>query len=100
MHVVTRGKQHVVVAGPQRSPAKKPEPTVAGLVELLVLSALVEADEPPGEMVVYRSHRPRRHDEAEEAEIALGCPEEKPLADAAPHPALRRILLKPARQPI
>jgi hypothetical protein len=51
-------------------------------------------------MVVYRCHRPRWHDKAEQAEGAIGGSKEKPLADAIAHPALRRILLEPPWQPI
>jgi hypothetical protein len=76
------------------------KPSAAGLVELLVLIPFVETDKTPGEVVVYRCHRPRRHDEAEHAERAIGGSKEKPLADATAHPALRRILLEPLWQPI
>ena len=100
MYIVTRGKQRVVLARPQRALANKSKPTVAGLVELLVLIALVEADQPRGKMVVHRCHRPGRQDKTEQAETAVGGTKEKPLADTAPHPALWRILLKPPRQPI
>jgi hypothetical protein len=51
-------------------------------------------------MVVYRCHRPRWDDKAEQAERAIGGSKEQPLADAAAHPALRRILLEPLGQPI
>jgi hypothetical protein len=51
-------------------------------------------------MVVYRCHRPRWHDKAEQAERAIGGSKEKPLADATAHPALRRILLEPIWKPI
>ena len=94
------GRQRVVVARLQRALAEKPEPTATGLVELLVLIALVEADEPPGEMIVYWCHRPGWHDQAEQTERAVGGAKEKPLADTAAHPTVRRILLKPRRQPI
>ena len=100
MHIVARRKQRVVVPRLERALPNEPKPAVPGLVELLVLIALVEADQSPGEMIVHRCHRPRRDDEAEQAEGAIGGSKQEPLADATAHPALRRILLEPLWQPI
>jgi hypothetical protein len=50
-------------------------------------------------VVVDGRHRPRRHDEAEERERPVCSAEEKPLPDAAAHPALGRRLLVALRQP-
>ena len=92
--VVARGKQHIVVARLERTLANEVELAVARLVELFVLIALVQPNEPPGEVVVHGRHRPGRHDKTEQAERAIGGSEEKPLADPAAHPALRSILLE------
>src|SRR5438309_7035346 len=75
------------------------EPAGLRPVELLVLVAALDADEPPGQVVVHRRHRARWHDEAEERERPVGRTEEQPLADTSAHPALARRLLVALREP-
>ena len=55
----------------------------------LLLLASVEPDQAPGEVVVHGGRGARRYDEGEETEVAGGGAEKEPLADTAPHPALR-----------
>src|SRR6266496_1489586 len=99
MDVVLRWEEGIELARGERTPACELEPPVPRPVELLVLVPLEEADEPPRQMVVHGSHRPRRHDEAEQRERAIGSTEEEPLADATAHPALGRRLLVALRKP-
>ena len=96
----SRGQQHVVVAGSERTPPRELDAAFLRIVELLVLIALVEADEPPRQVVVDRGHRPGRHDEAEQAERTVGGAEEEPLADAATHAAVGHVALELSRQPV
>ena len=66
MDVVARRQQRVEVAGPERAARDRSRPSSRG-VELLVLAAAVQADQPPREMVVDRGRRAGRDDEREQA---------------------------------
>ena len=57
-------------------------------VDVLVLGALVEANQTPGEMVVDRRRLARRHDEREQAERAVLRAVQGPLSDPLAHAAL------------
>ncbi len=98
--VVGRRQEHVVVAGCKRTPARELDAALARSVELLVLIALVETDEPPRQVVVDRGHRARRHDEAEQAQRAVCRAEEEPLADASTHAAVGHVPLELGREPV
>src|SRR5581483_12109360 len=73
--VVLRREERVEVARLQRSRPDALEAAGKRPVELLVLVSAIEADEAPRQVVVHGRHLPRRHDEAEEAERAVGAPE-------------------------
>lgn len=99
MDVVPRRQQGVEAARRERPPPFELESTGPRPVELLVLISRVEADKPPGQMVVHRGHSPRRDDEAEQRERPISSPEEQPLADPATHPTLDRRLPVTLRKP-
>src|SRR6476660_7398989 len=100
MDVVVRRQERVEVAGRERASTRERELRTLRPVELLVLVAPVEADEPPRQMVVHGSHRAGRDDEAEQRERAIGGAEEEPLADATSHAALCCRLLVTLRKPV
>ena len=64
--VVARRDQDVELARAEGTPFDEFKRALAVRVDLLVLRAAVEADEAPGEVVVDRRFRIRRHDEREE----------------------------------
>ena len=98
--VVVRRDQRVEVARTERPALDELERAASLRVDLLVLHAAIEADEPPGEVVVDRRLRAGRHDEREEGQRAVARAVEEPLADAPAHPALRRIGPIGRRQPV
>src|ERR1043165_9919986 len=83
--VVLWGDQLVEIPRDERPRLDQLERAVALGVDVLVLRALVEAYEPPREVVVHRGLRARRHHQREERERAIFRAEEKPLADPAAH---------------
>jgi hypothetical protein len=76
------------------------ERTLPPGVDLLVLLPAIETDEPPREVVVDRRLGARRDDQGEERQRLIRCAVEKPLADAAAHPALRSGLPVLGREPV
>ena len=90
-----RRDEDVEVARDQGASLDELEPSVPLCVDLFVLRAAVEADEPPREVVVDGRLRAGRDDEREEREGAVLRAVEEPLADPAAHAALRcrRLIL-------
>src|SRR5215510_4653823 len=99
MDVVPWRDQDIEVAGLQRTLLDELESPAMLAVDLFVLSPPIEADEPPGEVVVDRGLRARRHDEREQRQRAVVGAVEEPLADSAAHAALRRRGLVLVREP-
>jgi Tol biopolymer transport system component len=98
--VVGRRDEGVEVARTERALLDELERAAPPGVDLLVLGAAVQADEPPGEVVVDRRLRRRRHDEREQRQRPVAGAVEQPLADAAAHAALRRRGLVLGRKPV
>ena len=107
MNVAARRQQGIEVARQhgaaqlygERLPLADRRCLIAAGEDGLLLLAPVEPDETPGEVIVDGGSGARRHDEGEEAEVAGGGAEEKPLADTAPRPAFRRGGLVLLREP-
>src|SRR5438067_10584002 len=101
MDVVRRRNERVEVARLKRAALDEPELAAGARVDLLVLRAAVEADEPPREVVVHGCLCVGRNDEREQRERPAVVAAEQPLADPTAHATLGRRLLvlrgKPAR---
>src|SRR5437660_7261505 len=74
MDVVRRRNERIEVARLERAALEEPEPGVTVRVDLLVLCAAVQADEPPRKVIVHRGFRTGRDDEREERERAVVVP--------------------------
>src|SRR6266480_3477779 len=97
--VVARRNQDVEVAPLERSLLDELERPAALRVDLFVLSPAIQADEPPGEVVVDGRLRPGQDHEREQRQRAVLGAVEEPLADPATHAALRRRRLILVREP-
>ena len=106
MDVVGWRQQRVELAAPQLLPLRDLElrqrritAIVETAVDRFVLSAAIDADETPGEVIVDRRGRAGRHDEREEAERLILGAVERVLTDAAAHSTLRVRLRAAVGQP-
>jgi hypothetical protein len=95
--VVGRRDQGVEVAGFESALLLERERVVE---DLLVLSAAVQADQAPGEVVVHGCLGAARDHEREQRQRAVAGAEQQPLADAAAHPAVRIALPVALGQPV